>query len=414
MADDLRAAALSVAASLPTGDLTRRSLLRVLAADEGGDEDGKGGKGGKGGGPSNLVKKFLAEIADDTVRNPDTNQMVLLRNLQSRPEGSWGRKEWDDAFEAWKAKEERVKAEEAKKKKEKKDDGGDDKKPKDDKGDKKPKKEPEDPREKWGPKYVKKLEGIHAEREKLEEAVHEAESKQTDVYGEVEAARERAGFKAGDPAAERQKVIDAMEDGVDKRERQNTHDDLTKWEKKEYAKVDQKALDGAKKALEDFDESDDGTFLEAHGSVLEEVQAWDRKQKKKGALRTAALSIAADLPKGNPTRRQILAAVAADRAASDRVAFRSGADLLDTLVDSRGFMGVYRDMKRSDQQSADLLLEIRRVLIDALALTDNQNMALGRLKAVVDNARSWDPALQRNNIFKAANLLGISLPSAMF
>lgn len=90
-------------------------------------------------------------------------------------------------------------------------------------------------------------------------------------------------------------------------------------------------------------------------------------------------------------------------------------DVLWQILDRRAFFKLYHEMEKAgDEQSADLLRDITDKLDAALSLSNNEEMALNRLRGCVDNAGRWDPALQRNNIFKAANLLGIRLPSAMF
>ena len=57
--------------------------------------------------------------------------------------------------------------------------------------------------------------------------------------------------------------------------------------------------------------------------------------------------------------------------------------------------------------------EVFSKLAEALEISDNEQRAIQRLRGILDNP-GWDPALQRNNIFKAADLLGIKLPSGMF
>jgi len=90
-------------------------------------------------------------------------------------------------------------------------------------------------------------------------------------------------------------------------------------------------------------------------------------------------------------------------------------DPLWYILDRMAFIKLYREMEKSgDKQSATLLREVAEKLSDEMALDRNQQAALNRLSNSVANTGRWDPSLQRNNIFKAANLLGINLPSAMF
>lgn len=123
-------------------------------------------------------------------------------------------------------------------------------------------------------------------------------------------------------------------------------------------------------------------------------------------LRSSLIRIASDLPKGNSTRREILSALKEAGA---------GRDILYSIIPERPFYKLYREMeKEGDEQSAALLREITDKLTDALDLSDNEYRALNRLRGCVEAQGKWGVDLQRNNIFKAANLLGIKLPSAMF
>ena len=88
-------------------------------------------------------------------------------------------------------------------------------------------------------------------------------------------------------------------------------------------------------------------------------------------------------------------------------------NILWSVIDRRGFIKLQQELK-ADEQSKKLVNQIGRELAEALTLTENQDMALGRLMQSIEHAGRWEPDLQRNNIFKAANLLGISLPSGMF
>lgn len=90
-------------------------------------------------------------------------------------------------------------------------------------------------------------------------------------------------------------------------------------------------------------------------------------------------------------------------------------DILWHLVSRKGFVDLYRRMeKEGDKQSAELLRDVSDKLDDALKLTSGQQEALSRLIGCVDNRKKWNAPLLRNNIFKAANSLGMRLPSAFF
>lgn len=94
----------------------------------------------------------------------------------------------------------------------------------------------------------------------------------------------------------------------------------------------------------------------------------------------------------------------------------AGADsVLWQIFPQRSFYDLYRKMEDSgDEQSTELLREVSHKLMEALKLSDGEEHALERLNGCVLNRNSWKPDLLRNNIFKAANALGMKLPSGMF
>jgi hypothetical protein len=122
-------------------------------------------------------------------------------------------------------------------------------------------------------------------------------------------------------------------------------------------------------------------------------------------LRSHLLRIAADLPKGSPARRELLAALASPD--------KTGADLTEFVISAREWWELHRKMK-ADTQSQDLLQEILDHYRAKFAMTSNEEQALNRLRNGLDSVSRWDEATHRNNIFKVANLLGIKLPSGMF
>jgi hypothetical protein len=104
-----------------------------------------------------------------------------------------------------------------------------------------------------------------------------------------------------------------------------------------------------------------------------------------------------------------------NRLATQQVEAGVFGELLWNLIDERAFYQTYSALKKAgDEQSADLARQVVQHLRKALDISQNEEMALSRLSQVVQNHSRWDLSLQRNNIFKAANLLGIRLPSAMF
>jgi len=86
--------------------------------------------------------------------------------------------------------------------------------------------------------------------------------------------------------------------------------------------------------------------------------------------------------------------------------------LLD-IISQRDFERAYDLLEEADAQSAELLLDVYQELSKRMGLSRQESDALARLKFVLTNS-GRDPALLRNNIFKAANSLGLRLPSGMF
>jgi hypothetical protein len=124
------------------------------------------------------------------------------------------------------------------------------------------------------------------------------------------------------------------------------------------------------------------------------------------SLRQQAIRLAASLPKGSPERRALLASL--------QKSAHAGYELLDRILDPRKFEALYHEVEKQDPQAAELLYEVRQALASALKISDNEYNALGRVQQLVAAQGRWDIGLQRNNIFKAADLLGMKLPSFMF
>lgn len=67
-----------------------------------------------------------------------------------------------------------------------------------------------------------------------------------------------------------------------------------------------------------------------------------------------------------------------------------------------------------DEQTKDLLGEVYEYLNDKLKLKNNEYGALNRIKNCIERGKNQSPEMHRNQIFKAADALGIKLPSMMF
>lgn len=90
-------------------------------------------------------------------------------------------------------------------------------------------------------------------------------------------------------------------------------------------------------------------------------------------------------------------------------------EVMEAILPARKVYDLVDEMEKAgDKQSAELAYEVYQKLVERLTLTDNEEYALNRLQNSVSRVGSWDAATQRNNIFKAADLLRIKLPSFMF
>lgn len=117
----------------------------------------------------------------------------------------------------------------------------------------------------------------------------------------------------------------------------------------------------------------------------------------------------------NPSREKLaadLTALAERVGGTEKTA--SGQDLFHMVVPQRAVMKMYSRLEDEDDQSAKLYQEVVSKLMDMLDMNRGAQEALRRIQDVSDRGQNWDIALIRNNIFKAANAMGIRLPSGMF
>lgn len=130
-------------------------------------------------------------------------------------------------------------------------------------------------------------------------------------------------------------------------------------------------------------------FVSGHGPVkLQHGQVLENADEVRDAVKAALPR----LPK-TASQREVMEAI---------LPARKMYDLVDAME------------KEGDKQSADLAVEVYQKLVERLTLTDNEEYALNRLQNSVSRIGSWDAATQRNNIFKAADLLKLKLPSHFF
>jgi hypothetical protein len=67
-----------------------------------------------------------------------------------------------------------------------------------------------------------------------------------------------------------------------------------------------------------------------------------------------------------------------------------------------------------DDQTRNLALQVWMKLNEILTLKGDQKAAFNRLYQSIDAGKNYSESMHRNNIFKAADLLGIKLPSGIF
>ena len=90
-----------------------------------------------------------------------------------------------------------------------------------------------------------------------------------------------------------------------------------------------------------------------------------------------------------------------------------GDSVIGYIVDERKLIDAINS-DFMDEQTQDLLGKVYEKLNDRLKLTGNEFGALNRMKTCVERGKSQSSDAHRNQIFKAANALGIKLPSSAF
>jgi len=95
---------------------------------------------------------------------------------------------------------------------------------------------------------------------------------------------------------------------------------------------------------------------------------------------------------------------------------KTGNEILYRLmgVNQQTWFDIFDAIQEKDDQSAKLLVPILHKLSSQLEISGGAMDAITRLVDVAKSAHKWQPSLLRNNIFKAADSLGIPLPSGHF
>ena len=88
----------------------------------------------------------------------------------------------------------------------------------------------------------------------------------------------------------------------------------------------------------------------------------------------------------------------------------SGDGLIEYVLPRGEVERVYHSLEnQEDEQSSQLLMEVYFALQERLKLSDRENQAVNLLRRVITR-----PGDHRHNIFKAADALGMKLPSKLF
>jgi len=117
-------------------------------------------------------------------------------------------------------------------------------------------------------------------------------------------------------------------------------------------------------------------------------------------------AVQAVMAMGRTFERQVLASEQEKTAGSD--------DVFYMILPQREVMKMYGRLEKEDDQSADLYQQVVRKLVSVLKLDSGEMEAMRRVLDITTRGQNWDIGLLRNNVFKAANAMGIRLPSGMF
>jgi len=133
-------------------------------------------------------------------------------------------------------------------------------------------------------------------------------------------------------------------------------------------------------------------------------------------LQTELRRLLASSQEENPSREKLAEGLRslADKLGSARQADASGRDILNIVLGGQAEVDALYRRLQEDEQSEGLFYQVMRKLKKELELSPGAGEALNRVRGLVEHRKTWDMALIRNNVFKAAHSLGIPLPSGMF
>lgn len=88
-------------------------------------------------------------------------------------------------------------------------------------------------------------------------------------------------------------------------------------------------------------------------------------------------------------------------------------EIMDQILPRRDLVKLTRSMS-DDPKTADIATDVWFRLAERLTLSETEKMALNRLRNSIRAVGQWDAETQRNNLSKAADLLGMRLPHGVF
>lgn len=96
----------------------------------------------------------------------------------------------------------------------------------------------------------------------------------------------------------------------------------------------------------------------------------------------------------------------------DKTAGDAGREILWQIIDRRAQAQLSSYLQKEDPQIAALLREITLKLMDSLDVGDNVTMAIHRVQQSLTKGKNMAAAGHRNNLAKAADLLGVRTPTS--
>lgn len=124
-------------------------------------------------------------------------------------------------------------------------------------------------------------------------------------------------------------------------------------------------------------------------------------------LRNRLIKLAHENPK---LRKDILPLLKS--AGTDKVA--RSTSLIEGMLPEKSVADCSRKISKTDEQTSGVFLDVYYKLSEQFDPSDKQRYALNKMQFLVRNCDKMEPALIRNQVFKAADMLGMRLPHSIF